>query len=739
MDEPDNNTITVQNYKTRFEDLFQRVSATVQTVQRNEITYPKTTSILDKTGLINSALLANSLNNIGGVGFSLNGNGSVSATNEGLLIYDLLSSANQMKLTSSGLQITTDGGKSWNTAIDATGISASSLTAGTINTQQILLVDGDNTNFRWDKSGLSAYGFNEEDASDSYDLKTYVRFDKYGLYGVKNGENYVATSLEDVEDQAHFGITWKGFFIKNTYEGGGKVSISSEDDIVVENGNEIQKIKIGALRDDTTQEIIGYGMRIRDDEGNVVLETGDDGNLTMTGTINAQAGMFTGQVSVGNPDDTHILIDGLSNNPTIQSSNYSEFANTGWIIDSNGDATFSNVSVRGAIKTSVFEYEEIQAVGGAFMFRPSSTIKTARYVATEAEAEDEYGEPTTIETYYHYENGVKVYNDLILTLEHPLMFRVDNWVKISNYIGSTIDESDLGSFGLVHIYRVSKLAQPYETPALIGTARVGHTSIGDTEVDDDSESFEGMEYEITLEGGCAVLDDILLENLPGGALIDFGNVPGTQNYGIGINSSDSYINLPARAISLFETIIRPNQTIKVGYNLRGILGTLPPLDFSQVHSAIYSTYMQGTQGIFTDNMYIGDANQYLAFYTDTNDNNKKKLRITGADIYFTTADEQSGNTIENVINDIEAKEGLVLTISSSAGTIFNSSVIQTTLTATVYQDGTVVNDVSSLGYQINWYINGASTISGTGTTYTVNATDLVNITAKLEDISNLGG
>ena len=77
-------------------------------------------------------------------------------------------------------------------------------------------MDGDNPSFRWDKSGLNAYGLNQQ-GEEEYDLKTYVRFDKYGLYGIKNDENYVVSSLEDIKNKAHFGITWDGFFIKNSY------------------------------------------------------------------------------------------------------------------------------------------------------------------------------------------------------------------------------------------------------------------------------------------------------------------------------------------------------------------------------------------------------------------------------------------------------------------------------------------------------------------------------------------
>ena len=614
LDEPDTNTITVQNYKTQFEDLFQRISATVQAVQRNEITYPKTSSILDQSGLINSDLLANSLNGIGGVGFALTTNGSVAATEDGLLIRNLLNPANLMRVTSSGIQVSTDGGKNWGTAINAEGISTDVLTAGTINTQKIWLMDGDNPSFRWDKSGLNAYGF-DENGNNSYDLKTYVRFDKYGLYGIKNDEDYVASSLSDVRNKAFFGITWDGFFIKNSYTNG-EVSITPDDDFVVQQNNK-NRIKIGAVEKDSTGAPTKYGINIMNDDGEIVFDTGDDGNVTMTGTINAQAGMFSGAVSVGNPSGTHIVIDGNSDNPTISSSNYSDGAGTGWIIDSNGDATFSNVSVRGAIKTAVFEYEEIQAVGGAFLFRPSSTIKSARYDATEVTEEDDEGNPITFETYYHYDEttGDKVYNDLIVTVEKPLMFTENNWVKLSNY-NELGEDPTAKTYGLIHIYKISNVDV---------TSHEEHIEIiGEDGQPIDETIIIEPTYEITLIGGCAVLDDIDIGNIEGGALIDFGNEQKTQNYGIGINSSDNYVNLPARAISLFETTIHPNDTIKVTYDYQGILGTLPTLPANKV-SPIYSAYMKDKQGIFTNNMYIGDKDQYLAFYKDGNGNSQLRL------------------------------------------------------------------------------------------------------------------
>jgi hypothetical protein len=545
LDEPEENLIKIQNYKTQFEDLFQRMSATVQSVQYTKGTYARTASILDDSGRINANLLVNSLNSIGGKEYNLTSDGTILTNNEGIIVRDLTNSANLVKIVSKGIKISTDGGQEWKDVLTAEGISTDVLTAGIINTQNIWLMDGDNPSFRWDKAGLSAYGFNEDEPTDAYDLKTYVRFDKYGLYGIKDDENYVASSLDDVKDKAKFGLTWDGFFIKNSYTDG-YVSISSDDDFqvvgtniekkldvtvshiyqndyaVVDNliitpimdievisvtvddepvnfttqdnvirvtsqsdptdplngmatvvyttpsnvfdlgGNgilEINKIiKNGVelpttdysfdretgvltLKDfvTTSDEIIvnyqlehikigaidfidgapsKYGIQVKNNDGETVFESNDDGNLTVTGTINATdgvfngtvyardgeftgtihavdgdfsgrinatSGLFSGAVTVGNESDKYVVIDGERADPLIASSDYINNPNAGWAINGSGDAIFNNISARGSIKTAVFEYSEIEAVGGAFLFRPSSTIKRASVVINDRE------------------------------------------------------------------------------------------------------------------------------------------------------------------------------------------------------------------------------------------------------------------------------------------------------------------------------------------------------------------
>lgn len=119
---------------------------------------------------------------------------------------------------------------------------------------------------------------------------------------------------------------------------------------------------------------------------------------------------------------------------------------------------------------------------------------------------------------------------------------------------------------------------------------------------------------------------IIIPELAGAALVSFGRKETENdktvlkdNYGIGINSSDNGLTLPERAISLFETELDNNNENKIKFSYRGILGTLPDTSLmgNSVNSKIYPN-MAKTQGIYTDNMYIGNKDQYVAFYKEKN-------------------------------------------------------------------------------------------------------------------------
>lgn len=679
LDEPETNIITVQNYKTQFEDLFQRISATVQQVQYNEATYAKTASILDANGTINQNLLLASLNNIAGNTWALTTDGSIETNSNEIIVKSLTSPEKRVKIYNEGISFSGDAGNTWHKAITGDGINIDYVTTGKINTNQIFIGSEDNPSFRWDSYGISAYKYTGD--KTPYDLSTFVRFDQYGLYGINGNTGYEASSLDDVKDKAYFGITWDGFFIKNSYEGGGSVQITSDNDFQVFNSNGTEKIKIGALEwvNDgvtTTTPIDGiapslYGIRINNNAGETVFRTGDDGNLTITGTINATAGEIGG-MSVDNnrlrmkyivfKPDEGIYSTYPHTEEELGDSSISAYPF--WISDTDGSAVFNNITVRGAIKTSVFEYEEIQAVGGAFMFRPSTTIK-------EVERSD---------------------NDLIIKVEKALILRDGAWYKISNYNeDTTVDADELSTFGLTHIYQLSKVA-----------------------VRDDQDNITG--YILTLLGAAALLDTVDINDIPGGSIIDMGYESahadynnGANNYGIGINSSDNYINLPPRAISLFETVVDHTVDPKVSYRYKGILGTLPDRRLNNIDAgSLYDNYMAGTQGIYTDNMYIGDSSQYLAFYEDGNGH--KQLKIKANQIMFEIPDPEPGEDPWQDIADFDpegtpgpaGQDAITVKIDSNVGNEFILTQEVATLTCTVYKGA---EDITSNVTKFLWTKN----------------------------------
>jgi hypothetical protein len=87
--------------------------------------------------------------------------------------------------------------------------------------------------FRWDSTGINAYKkIKQDNQQEQYDPNTYVRFDQYGLYGIKNGNNFIPNNIEDIRKKANFSLTWKGFSLRNEDENG-SVEIDNVNDFVV--------------------------------------------------------------------------------------------------------------------------------------------------------------------------------------------------------------------------------------------------------------------------------------------------------------------------------------------------------------------------------------------------------------------------------------------------------------------------------------------------------------------------
>ena len=195
-------------------------------------------------------------------------------------------------------------------------------------------MNGNNAAFRWDAIGLSAYG---KQGNGSYNKTSFVRFDQHGIYGIKDANNeWVPTSVNEVHENANFALTWNGFSLK-TKRGEGSVGVSSTNDFYVNDGV-YDRIKIGYFGKESKYSVFGgvefedgtsyyvlengeyketpdekpqegviyyskedierFGLKIRNNKGNLVMETDDQGNLWLKNRL-----LISDTVSLGDLDD----------------------------------------------------------------------------------------------------------------------------------------------------------------------------------------------------------------------------------------------------------------------------------------------------------------------------------------------------------------------------------------------------------------------------------------------------
>lgn len=318
FEEPDKDTITVQNYKTQFEDLFQRINATTQSLQYAQGGYNRAAGVVNGKGELKEDILQDSLLAAQDIVTKATDE-SVVQDNTGITLTSLKNLDQKLKVTSGGIVFSDDGGETWTTMIKAGQIGVQFLSAGSISTSKITIMDGTTPAFRWDTNGISAYWSGKDyltpESNPVLKMNRFVRFDKFGIYGYNNNNdddntNFVPASEEEIRSNPNsmFSLTWSGLLIrsierKNNAEVG-SIEINNKYDIVVKKGDK-NKIQIGRLNDNGN-----YGIRICDDGGNPVLETVDDGSLWLRKSL-----------SIGTGTDQKIFL-GLSARKDISKSVY---------------------------------------------------------------------------------------------------------------------------------------------------------------------------------------------------------------------------------------------------------------------------------------------------------------------------------------------------------------------------------------------------------------------------------
>ena len=219
FDNPSNNSIKVQTVRNQFQDLFQAIQATVQSLQYAQGGYKRAAELAQSNADERTKFLQDAFNKSAQAVLKINQ--YVEQNEYGIVITDKLEANKKLIINSGGLIISKDGGQTWNTGLSTDGISANLITAGSINTNEISIFSGESPTFKWDKFGLTAYWFDASQSGSSImvnniDTKRGVRYDRYGIYGYNNPDQvvFVPTDLNDITKYSNFYLTWEGLGIR---------------------------------------------------------------------------------------------------------------------------------------------------------------------------------------------------------------------------------------------------------------------------------------------------------------------------------------------------------------------------------------------------------------------------------------------------------------------------------------------------------------------------------------------
>ena len=263
LDNPINNVLTVQNYKTQFEDLFSRIAASAQTVQFKDGIFSKTANNFTENGelkvdVLQSTLANNSLILAGAR------DQSVVINDSGIELNNFFNASKITRIIAEGIFLSKDSGSTWTTGITADGINASVLTSGKLKVGNIEIVSKGFPTFYWDGDGLSSYRvYTSGDGTFASD-KEFVRLDQHGLFMTKDGDKFKQVSsdtgyiswyenistwedrIKYVEDNSSVSLTWNGLLIKSD---SGAVRISTNENNIqisdTSTGESITRVVLG--------------------------------------------------------------------------------------------------------------------------------------------------------------------------------------------------------------------------------------------------------------------------------------------------------------------------------------------------------------------------------------------------------------------------------------------------------------------------------------------------------------
>lgn len=358
LDNPIESTVVVQNYKNQFEELFQKITATTQSLQFAAGSYERAANAVLSDGSINGAAIqagiANAALNLGKT------QSFVWDTNSGILMTNTINPNQQIKMIGSGLYCSNDGGITWTTGITGDGINAESVNAGILNVDKVTISSNSTPFFNWTKDGLHAY---RTDMGNSY-----VNYNQYGIYGTDHVDELEAEidnattfneKLEAIKTFANFALTWDGLNINDSYGTSGMQMELSPGIFEIRKGD----TKLFGI--DAAKGSVVFGSSSTQGEGLAITEArlGDDWKINNAGfEVDGGAGNSPAFWYSSNSNNDVLCAD--AGGDTFFSVPAAMHINSGFNINEDGKGYFYNPLITdGEINGSLYP-EAIQNEGG---------------------------------------------------------------------------------------------------------------------------------------------------------------------------------------------------------------------------------------------------------------------------------------------------------------------------------------------------------------------------------------
>ena len=204
LNNPWEDTAVVQNYKTKFEDLFSSIVASTEQMKANSFSYNMAAGAFTSGGLLRQDVIQNTLNTIDLSYAFQSGNLTIDETN-GIWA---TSDSGVVAMRGGGIFCATKkdnyGNWLWNTGITPAGINASLISAGQLDTNLIKIYAGNNLRLQLNGDGLFAY------RSDS------IGEANFNEYVVHNADGLFLTNINDLgEKNNRVEISWDGLILRN--------------------------------------------------------------------------------------------------------------------------------------------------------------------------------------------------------------------------------------------------------------------------------------------------------------------------------------------------------------------------------------------------------------------------------------------------------------------------------------------------------------------------------------------